>query len=263
MTVRSDIRDAGGAEAQPTVRRVAARDIVEALKRGVDDFRAIPTHHVLYGLVYAVVGLILVRVAFDAALLPLMFPIVAGFALVAPTVTVGLNELSRRREAGLTTRWWHLFRVRRHASFGPILALDAILAALFVLWLAASSALYGGVMGAPPADPAGFAARLFTTAEGWTLMVVWHVLGFLFALAAFLLTAVSFPLLVDRDAGLGGAILTSWRAVATNPGPMALWAAVLAGGLILGSLPLLLGLPVVLPILGHASWHVYRRVVPA
>jgi uncharacterized membrane protein len=262
MSVGSDVeaRSVGGG-ALPQVRRISAAAIVESLHRGVDDFRAVPTHYVLYGLVYAVAGLILVRAAFDAALLPLMFPLVAGFALIAPTVSVGLFELSRRREKGLETHWWHLFGVRRHAAFGPILALDVILAVLFVGWLAAASALYAAVIGPAPADLGGFLAQLFTTAEGWTLIVAGNVIGFVFALVAYLLSAVSFPLLVDTEVGLKGAIATSIRAVATNPGPMALWALILAGGLIAGSLPLLLGLPVILPILGHASWHVYRRVV--
>ena len=264
MSARSEVRapTVGGGPV-PEVRRIDSGAIIESVHRGVDDFRAVPTHYVLYGLVYAVAGLILVRAAFDAALLPVMFPLVAGFALIAPTVSVGLFELSRRREQGLETRWWHLFGVRRHAAFGPILALDAILAVLFVVWLAVASELYAAVIGAPPAGLGAFLGQLVTTAEGWTLILAGHAVGFVFALAAFVLSAVSFPLLVDRDIGLKGAIATSVRAVATNPRPMALWAGILAGGLILGSLPLLLGLPVVLPILGHASWHVYRRVVRA
>jgi uncharacterized membrane protein len=262
MSARSEVRagDVGGG-ALPAVRRIDSAAIVESVHRGIDDFRAVPTHYALYGLVYAVAGLILVRAAFDAALLPLMFPLVAGFALVAPTVSVGLFEISRRREQGYEARWWNLFGVRRHAAFGPILALDAILAVLFVAWLAAASALYDAVIGPAPADLGGFLAALFTTAEGWTLILAGNAVGLVFAVVAYLLSAVSFPLLVDTNVGLKGAVATSIRAVATNPRPMALWALILAGGLILGSLPLLLGLPVILPILGHASWHVYRRVV--
>ncbi len=262
MSARSEARaPAVGGRARPEVRRIDSGAIIESVHRGVDDFRAVPTHYLLYGLVYAVAGLILVRAAFDAALLPLMFPLVAGFALIAPTVSVGLFEISRRREQGDEARWWNLFGVRRHAAVGPILALDAILAVLFVGWLATATALYDAVIGPAPADLGAFFAQLFTTAAGWTLILAGHAVGFVFALVAFLLSAVSFPLLVDANVGLKGAVATSIRAVVTNPRPMALWAVILAGGLILGSLPLLLGLPVILPILGHASWHVYRRVV--
>ncbi len=247
--------------APPVVRWIEIADILAALRAGVDDFRAVPTHGILFGVVYAAAGLILVRVALDAALLPLMFPLVAGFALVAPVVAIGLYEISRRREQGLETRWWHAFGVRRHASPGSILGLAALLALVFVAWLAAASALYDAVMGAPPASLGEFARRLFTTEAGWTLILAGHAVGAVFALVAFLLSAVSFPLLVDREIGVVGAIVTSARAVVANPLPMGLWALILAGGLIVGSAPLLLGLPVVLPILGHASWHVYRRVV--
>lgn len=262
MSARSEAQEPAVTRgAPPEVRRIDTAAIVESVHRGVDDFRAVPTHYVLYGLVYAVAGLILVRAAFDAALLPLMFPIVAGFALIAPTVSVGLFELSRRREQGHEARWWHLFGVRRHAAFGPILALDVILAVLFVAWLAVANGLYQAIVGPAPTDLGGFLTQLFTTAEGWTLIVAGNAVGFVFALVAFCISAVSFPLLVDTHVGLKGAIATSIRAVVTNPGPMALWALILAGGLILGSLPLLLGLPVILPILGHATWHVYRRVI--
>ena len=262
MSARSEAREPAVARgAPPEVRRIDTAAIIESVHRGVDDFRAVPTHYLLYGLVYAVAGLILVRAAFNAALLPLMFPLVAGFALIAPTVSVGLFEISRRRELGEEARWWHLFGMRRHAAFGPILALDVILAVLFVAWLAAANGLYEAILGAAPTDLGGFLTQLFTTAEGWTLIVVGNAVGFVFALVAFCISAVSFPLLVDTELGLKGAVATSIRAVATNPRPMALWALILAGGLILGSLPLLLGLPVILPILGHATWHVYRRVV--
>ncbi|NBB71420.1 MAG: DUF2189 domain-containing protein [Alphaproteobacteria bacterium] len=262
MTARSDVeaRPVGAGE-RPAVRRITTAEIVDSLRRGLDDFRAVPTHYLLYGLVYAVAGLILVRAAFDAALLPLMFPLVAGFALIAPTLSVGLFELSRRREQGHEARWWHIFGVRRHAAAGPILVLDLLLALWFVLWLATAAQLYAAVMGPAPSTLGAFLAGILTTPQGWTLMLVGNAVGFVFALVAFAVSAVSFPLLVDTDLGLRGAVATSVRAVVSNPGPMALWAAILAGGLILGSLPLLLGLPVVLPILGHATWHVYRRVV--
>ena len=262
MHARSEVetRPVGAGE-QPAVRRITTAEIVEAVRRGLDDFRAVPTHYLLYGLVYAVAGLILVRAAFDAALLPLMFPLVAGFALIAPTLSVGLFELSRRREQGQETRWWHILGVRRHAAVGPILVLDALLAVWFVLWLATAAQLYAAIIGPAPSTLGAFLAGILTTAQGWTLILVGNAVGFVFALVAFAVSAVSFPLLVDTDLGLRGAVATSVRAVVSNPGPMGLWAAILAGGVILGALPLLLGLPVVLPILGHATWHVYRRVV--
>lgn len=245
----------------PVVRWIEVGDIVDALRLGLADFRAVPTHGLLYGLVYAIAGLVLAQAARDVALLPLIFPLVSGFALVGPFVAVGLYELSRRREQGLPTRWWHAFGVRRHAPARALLVLGALLALLFGLWLWTASLLFDAIVGAAPDDLPAFVAMVLTTEAGWALIIVGHAVGLVFAVVAFAVSAVSFPLLIDRDMSAGAALSTSVRAVVANPLPMGLWAAIIACGLILGSAPLLLGLPIVLPILGHATWHVYRRVV--
>jgi len=247
--------------AAPAIRKIEISDVREAFWQGVDDFRAIPTHGVFYGLVYVVLGLILVRIAFNASLLPMLFPLVAGFALLGPIAAIGLYELSRRREQGEETRWWHALRVGERASIGSILRLAAALAVWFVLWLFAASAIFDATIGTPPAGAFAFLGTLFTTPAGWSLIIVGHVVGALFAVVAFVMSVVSFPILVDRDVGFSGAVATSIQAARANPKPMLVWALMIAAGLILGSAPLLLGLPIVLPIFGHASWHIYRRVV--
>jgi len=249
--------------APPIVRWIDVVDVVSALQRGLEDFRAVPTPGILFGLTYCVAGHLLARAVFDAALAPLVFPLVAGFALLAPVFAIGLYELSRRREEGLPTRWWHVLGVRRHASPLAILALGAFLALLFVAWLAAAAALYQAIMETPPASLAAFVREILTTNAGWTLILAGHVVGAVFAVTVFMVSAVSFPLLVDREIGAIGAVRTSVRAVLANPLPMGAWAGLLAGALILGCAPLLLGLPVVLPVLGHSTWHIYRRVVLA
>ena len=103
---------------------------------------------------------------------------------------------------------------------------------------------------------------MFTTGAGWALIVVGIGVGFLFAVLVLTISVVSFPMLLDRDVGLFTAVATSVLAVVTNPVPMAVWGLIVAGGLVLGSLPALLGLIVVMPVLGHATWHLYRKVVP-
>src|SRR2546429_21865 len=113
----------------------------------------------------------------------------------------------------------------------------------------------------PPASLSSFVADVFGTGAGWAMIVVGIGAGFLFACLAFAISVVSFPLMLDRDAALRAAIGTSLRAIAENPGPMALWGFIVAAGLVLGSIPVLLGLIVVLPVLGHATWHLYRKVV--
>jgi len=141
--------------------------------------------------------------------------------------------------------------------------LGLLLMAIFLFWLAAALKIYAWTLGpASPASLAAFFHDVFATGAGWTLIGAGVGIGFLFALLVLTISVVSFPLLLDREAGLDTAILTSVRVVVDNPGPMALWGLIVATGLALGSLPFLLGLIIVMPILGHATWHLYRRVVP-
>jgi uncharacterized membrane protein len=214
-------------------------------------------------IMYPLAGLVLAWLAFDHDLLPLLFPLASGFALVGPVAAVGLYEISRRREQGVDITWADAFGVVRAPAFGAILMLGLLLLAIFLLWLAAAYGIYLVTLGPePPASIGAFVRDVFTTGAGWALIVVGVAVGFLFALLVLTISVVSFPLLLDRDVGLYAAVATSVRAVATNPVPMAAWGLIVAGGLVLGSLPVLLGLIIVMPVLGHATWHLYRKVVP-
>ena len=245
----------------PWIRRIVVADVLEALRLGFADFRAIPTHSVLFGLFYAAAGLLLVAVTVDYALLPMIVPLVGGFAIVGPYAAVGWYELSRRREAGIETRWWHMLDGYRSSSARSMLGLGTMLAALFVTWMAVAAALTNLILGPLPSDAGEVAHLLFATGAGWALMLIGAGLGVVVAAFAFAVSVVAFPLILDRGVDAVSAAGTSLRAVCANPGPMAAWAAIVAGLLLLGALPFLLGLPVVLPILGHATWHLYRKVV--
>jgi uncharacterized membrane protein len=254
----------GAAEnAPPTVRRICLGDLRYALARGVADFEANRTDVVFLCVIYPVIGLVLGRVASGYGLLPLLFPLASGFALVGPFAAVGLNEISRRREAGGDVRWVDAFGVLRSPSIGSIMLLGLMLIALFLLWLVVAQVFYLVTLGPqPPASVSSFISDVFTTSAGWALIIVGIGVGFLFALLVLAVSVVSFPLLLDRNVGIGTAVSTSMRAVAANPGIMALWGVIVAVGLVLGSLPLFVGLVVILPVLGHATWHLYRKVVP-
>jgi uncharacterized membrane protein len=248
--------------AHPTVRRIGTADIKYALRKGIDDFMAMPTHLIFLGLIYPLFGIGLGALTFSKNALPLLFPLVSGFALIAPLAAIGLYELSRRREQGLDTSWDHLFDVGRSPSLPAILALGIALMGIFVVWLATAQALYEWLYGPmAPRSYAAFLGEVLTTARGWTLIIIGHALGFIFAAIVFSISVISFPLLLDRDVGAACAVQTSIKAVLTNPGPMALWALIIAALVMIGSAPLLVGLAVVMPILGHASWHLYRRTV--
>jgi uncharacterized membrane protein len=246
----------------PAIRHIRIADIREALARGLDDFAACRTDVVFLCVIYPVLGLVLARFTFGQGLVQLLFPLASGFALVGPFAAVGLYEMSRRREQGTEVGWADAFGVVGSPAIGAIVLLGLILMSIFLAWLAAAWAIYALTLGpAPPASPAGFVRDVLTTGRGWIMIGAGIGVGFLFAVLALAISVVSFPLLLDRDAGIDTAVRTSFRAVAANPGTMAAWGLVVAAGLALGSIPLFVGLIVVLPVLGHATWHLYRAVV--
>jgi uncharacterized membrane protein len=248
--------------APPVVRRIGLADLRQALVEGARDFGQCRTDVVFLCMTYPIAGLIISRLAFDYGMLPLIFPLVSGFALIAPLFGIGLYEMSRRRELGTATGWADAFAVVRSPAIGSIMALGLILLGLFALWLCAANLIYTITLGPDaPVSAIAFARDAVTTPQGWTMVVVGVGVGFLFALLVLTISVVSFPLLLDRNVGIKQAVATSFRAVRENPGPMAAWGLIIAAGLAIGALPLLVGLAIVLPILGHATWHLYRKVV--
>lgn len=244
------------------VRRIGLPDLRAALAAGLDDFWAMPSHVIFVSLIYPILGILLATIAFGYDLTALLYPLASGFALLGPLAAVGLYELSRRRERGLPTGWAEGFEVLRNPGIGSIVAVGLLLTALFVGWLFTAQALYSWLYGPAPASVTEFLADVMTTRRGWTLIVLGNLAGLAFAAVVLAVSVVSFPLLVDRaDVGSGGAVATSVRAVMANPIPMAIWGLIVASLLALGSIPLFVGLAIVLPVLGHATWHLYRRVV--
>jgi uncharacterized membrane protein len=248
----------------PAIRRIGFSDLVDALAKGWDDFSAMPSHAIFLCLIYPLVGVFLIGLAFGYSVLPLLFPLAAGFALIGPVAAVGLYELSRRREAGVDSHWTHAFDVLRSSSLPAIGALGLLLMGIFLAWLGSAQALYQTLFGyLPPKSYTQFIYDVFTTSAGWKLILWGNLVGFCFAIWALVISVVSFPLLVDRDVGAAAAITTSVRAVAANPLTMATWGFIVAVLLLIGSLPAFMGLAVVMPVLGHATWHLYRKTVDA
>jgi len=249
--------------ALPPVRRISVHDLRDVLIHGIEDFMAYRTDVMFICIIYPLAGLILAFSAFNYDFIPLLFPLASGFALLGPVAAVGLYEMSRRREQGVEGGWADAFRVMATPAFGEIVVLGLILVGIFLLWLVTAHTIYHVTMGREGVVSfSTFYHDVFTTSEGRALMVVGIGVGFLYALLVLMISVVSFPMLLDRDVGLYTAMATSVRAVLVNPLPMAVWGLIVAGALVLGSLPVLLGLIIVMPVLGHATWHLYRKVVP-
>ncbi|MBW5439327.1 DUF2189 domain-containing protein [Bradyrhizobium canariense] len=244
------------------VRKISLSDLGNALRLGWEDFNAIPSHAIVLCVIYPVLGIVLFRLVIGYSVLPLLFPLAAGFTLIGPFAALGLYELSRRRERGEEAAAWDAMQVLRAPSFGAMLELGILLLVLFGVWIGAANAIYVATFGhAPAASIPDFATRVLTTPEGWSLIIVGCGAGFLFAVVALCVSVVSFPLMLDRHATAIDAIRTSLRAVRENPIEMAVWGLVVAALLAIGSLPFFVGLAVVLPVLGHATWHLYRKVI--
>jgi uncharacterized membrane protein len=258
----SQVPPAQDTTAGPIIRTIHLSDLREALRLGWEDFKAVPSHAIILCIIYPLLGLVLARAVFGYAVLPLLFPLAAGFALLGPFAALGLYELSRRRERGEEPSASDALEVLRSPSFGAMLGLGTLLLALFVTWVAAAQAIYIAVFGYEGASGVSdFVHRVLTTPQGWWLIVVGCGVGFLFALVALCISVVSFPMMLDRNASAGEAMVTSLRVAAKNPVTIAAWGLIVAALLVVGSVPFFLGLAVVLPLLGHATWHLYRKVI--
>ncbi|OBY24756.1 DUF2189 domain-containing protein [Leisingera sp. JC1] len=251
-----------GARAMPEARKLSMDDIIHSLAAGLEDFAACRSDAMFLVLFYPIIGIALIVMSLSMNLLPLIVPMIMGFAILGPVAAVGLYEMSSRREAGMETRWMDAFAVIRSPSFGAILVLGLYLAALFIIWLVAADMIYSRTLGPePPASVMGFIGDVLTTREGWIMSISGGILGAVFAFAALAMSLVSFPLLMDRHVGLPVAVATSIKVLRKNPMVCMAWGVIVGVSLIVGSIPFLAGLIIVVPVLGHATWHLYRRAV--
>lgn len=248
--------------AEPQVRRIDMEDLRDCLRLGWEDFKACRSDVAFLVVLYPIIGLAMAWMAAQGRMAPLLFPAAAGFALVGPAAAVGLYELSRRRERGESPSWGDALSVAGSPSFGAILALAAMQALVFVVWMATAQGIWAISLGPDaPVSAMAFFREVLTTEAGWGMAISGMAAGALFAGVVLATSVVSFPLLLDRKVGLPVAVLTSIRVAEKNPGPVAAWGLIVAVLLALGTLPLFLGLIVVLPLLGHATWHLYRKAV--
>jgi uncharacterized membrane protein len=246
----------------PVIRKIGMSDAFAALAEGYDDFKAMPSHLVFLAIFYVCAGVALTALSSFGGALHLVFPLAAGFALVAPFLAIGLYELSRRRELGMEVGLADALVVSNSPALPSLACLGLALVAIFALWIAVAEALYVSLYGPnAPTSASAFLGDVLTTHRGWLLIGLGGGIGFLFAVFVLCVTVVSFPLMLDRDVGLVPAVSTSLKLSAKSPVAVATWGAIVAVLLFLGALPMFIGLAIVMPVLGHGTWRFYRRAV--
>lgn len=250
------------AEALP-VKPLTPDDLNWALRAGWDDFKDKRGDLLLVPLIYPVVGLIASAFAFNANLFPLLFPLVAGLSILGPAAAAGFYELARRREEGIDANWWHFLDPLKGRQRLGLAMLTAMLAVLFICWLGAAYAIYQNTLGRMgPPTPEFVMQNLLTTSAGWSMVIIGNLVGLVFAVVTLAVSALSFPLIVDKgNADPLAAVMTSVAGFRRSPAVMLRWGVMVVGLLVIGGLPLFVGLAVALPVLGYATWHLYTRAV--
>jgi uncharacterized membrane protein len=244
------------------IRKIGTEDLRWALSAGWRDFQEKRGDLIFVALIYPLIGLVAAVAAFNDAALPLFFPAVAGLSLLGPAVAAGFYELARRREAQLESTWRHFFDPLSGPGRDTLIMLTVGLMVIFGVWIGFAYAIYAALLGPDlPHGIAAFFTRVFTTPEGWAMMLLGNIVGAFFATIVLVCTVVSFPMAVDRAVDPATALNTSIRAARANPAMMIGWGWRVIGLLALGCLPAFIGLAVVLPVLGYATWHLYTRLV--
>jgi len=243
----------------PEIGRVTVAELAVVLRAGARDFIAAPAFGVFFATFYVAVGLGLTLIGAGTFVWTLVLAL--GFPLVAPFAAVGLYEVSRRLEAGAALDWGGILGVVLREKDRQIPWIGAILVMVFLFWSFFAHMLFALFMGLSTLTNISSSWEALMTPTGLTMMAAQVVVGGAVAFLVFSLTVVSLPLLLEREVDFVTAMLLSMRTVARNLAVMLLWAAIIAALLFAGMVPYFLGLFVVLPILGHATWHLYRRAL--
>jgi uncharacterized membrane protein len=255
---------AGATPASPDIeiRSLGLDDLRVALAQGWQDFLNKRGDILFLGFIYPGVALLAALVASNTSVLPLVVPVAAGAVLLGPAAASGFYELARRQELGLDSGWRHFLDAQRGPTADAMMTLTAMLALLFLLWIMAAAGITIATIGISPfASASAFVHAVLATRAGWEMMIVGNLVGLGFAILALAMAVVSFPMLVDGPVGVRTALRTSLRVTIKNPVTIATWGLIVTALLVLGAIPALVGLGVVLPVLGYATWHLYTRAV--
>lgn len=255
-----DVTDRGP-DRLPEIQEVGLRDMADALRLGLRDFLRAPLFGIFFSAVYVAGGILLWKVYGIAGQQWWLAPVAVGFPLLGPFAAVGLYEVSRRIEQGLPLRWPDILGVVFAQKDRQIPAIAAVIIVIFLFWVFVAHALFALFLGLRAYGSGTDMASLFLEGNGPLMLLVGTVVGAGFAAVLFATTVAGLPLLLDKEVDFVTAMIHSAQAVLANPIVMAVWGAVIGGLLFLGMLPMFLGLFIVLPVLGHATWHMYRRLL--
>ncbi len=238
------------------------RDIADALSAGWRDFRRAPAFGLLFSAFYVLGGMAIAAVALASGREWWLIPFVLGFPLIAPFAAVGLYEVSRRIEAEEPLDWPAVIGVVFAQKDRQVPSMAMVILLLFMFWVFVAHTIFALFMGVSALTNVTSSAEILLTGRGFLMLLIGTLIGGGFAAVLFAFTVVGLPVLLEREVDFVTAIIASISAVAANSVVMAAWAAIIAVLLAVGMVPFFLGLFIALPVLGHASWHVYRRLMP-
>lgn len=245
----------------PEIQTIGRADIGAALRAGLRDFARAPAFGLFFSAFYVAGGLVIYAVYAASGQEWWLIPVVVGFPLLAPFAAIGLYEVSRRLEAGTPLVWREVLGVVFAQKDRQIPSMAMVILLMFMFWVFVAHTIFALFMGLQAMTNVTTSLGVLLEGNGPLMLAVGSVIGAGFALALFSFTAAGLPMLLEREVDFITAIITSIQAVARNFPVMILWGLVIALALFAGMLPVFLGLFIALPVLGHASWHMYRRLM--
>lgn len=262
MALATQATETGGsAKAWPAINPLTPTDILDALDQGIRDFRAAPKYGLFFGAFYAAAGWLLISLVYYLDHPYLAYPMATGFALFAPFAVTGLYDVSRRLEQGEELSWTAVLGSIKAVSGRELAWMAVVTVFTLIIWLDIAAFLFFAFMGFGGGTSDNLINEILTTLRGWVFLAIGNLVGAILAAIVFSYSAVSFPMLYDRNVDFVTAMVTSVKTVLKNPWAMTVWAIIIAVHLALSLISLFAGLIVVLPILGHTTWHIYRKAV--
>lgn len=264
LTVAKDVTTADAPSAKqalPEIQDVSLNDLLEALGAGMRDFQSAPLYGLFFGGFYAVGGWFMMFLLGYLDIHFYVYPLATGFALIAPFVAAGLYEVSRRLERGEPLSWANVLGSVRQTGGKDLVYMVLVMTFSYIIWVDIAAALYVMFFGLSPLGFVELLNAILTTPTGFVFFMVGNLVGLFLGLVVFSVSVVSFPLLYDRSIDFVSAMITSVKVVRANPKAMLVWCFMIVAALAISILSAFVGLLVLLPIFGHASWHLYRRAL--